>query len=96
MSEAVSAEKGVHVSRTIVPRRATNVPLRVLNVSDLDVRLNRETIMADLEPVKVFDTAMTITPKTRKTSDECINDLLNGPGPNLPTTTNRELKQLLR
>ena len=43
ISEDSGTEKGVHISRTVVPPRTADISLRAMNVSDTDVRLDRGT-----------------------------------------------------
>ena len=50
MSEAGELEKGIQASHTLMQHRAKDVPLRVMNLLDTEVRLGKGTAMAELQP----------------------------------------------
>ena len=64
MSEAGEiAGKGVQTSRTLVSPRSKDVHLRMMNLRDVAVRLNKGVTVAELQPV---DGVETITPPTKE------------------------------
>ena len=40
-SEATDVGQGIQTARTLIPQRAKDVPLRVMNVMDTDIHMNR-------------------------------------------------------
>ena len=57
------AGKGVQTSRTLVPPRSKDVPLRMMNLRDVAVRVNKGATVAELQPVDVVET---VTPPTKR------------------------------
>ena len=55
------AGKGVQTSRTLVPSRSKNVPLRMMNLRDVADRLIKGATVAEVQPVDVMET---VTPPT--------------------------------
>ena len=51
MSEAGELGKGLQASRTLIPHRANDVSLRVMNLMGTEMRLCKGTAMAELQPV---------------------------------------------
>ena len=47
MSETGELGKGLQASRTLIPRRAKDVSLRVMNLMDTEERLGKGTVMAE-------------------------------------------------
>ena len=94
MSEAGEvAEKGVQTSRTLVPPRSKDVPLRMMNLRDVAVRLNKDATVAALQPVDVFDT---VTPPTKEERQrECISELIRGTNYRLSAADEEKLSGLL-
>ena len=67
MSEAEEiAGKGVQTSRTLVPPRSKDVPLRMMNHRDVAVRLNKGATVAELQPVDVVKTVTSPTKEERQ------------------------------
>ena len=54
MFEVGELEKGLQASRTLISHRAKDVPLRVMNLMDTEVRLGKGTAMAELQPAEVL------------------------------------------
>ena len=50
------ARKGVQTSRTQVPPRSKDVPLRTMNLRDVAVGFNKGAIVAELQQVDVVET----------------------------------------
>ena len=77
MSEAREiAGKGVQTSRTLVASRSKDIHLRMMNLRDVAVRLNKGATVAELQPL---DVVKTITPPTKEErQQECISELIRG------------------
>ena len=53
-TESTCVKEGLHVSRTLVPRNAwTDIPIRVMNVKEEPMTLKANTVMSNLQGVKV-------------------------------------------
>ena len=50
------AGKGVQTSRTLVPRRSKDVPLRMMNLRDMAGRLRKGATVAELQPMDAVET----------------------------------------
>ena len=91
VTEAKELRPGVYVSRTVVPERNEDVPVRVINVSDDPVTLEGGTVVTDLEGVQVCNV------------EESTVNAGHGPAPELvnlvrevdPMVTGEEKSQLL-
>ena len=71
MSEAGKiAGKGVQTSTTLVPPRSKDVPLRMMNLRDMAVRLNKDATVAELQPVDVVET---VTPPRKRSSSRVVS-----------------------
>ena len=75
MSEASELGKELQASRTLIPHRMKDVPLRVMNLMDTEVRLCKGTAMAELQPVEVLG-GPTSTDVNRA-QGECIEELMD-------------------
>ena len=76
MSEAGALGKGLQASRTLIPHRAKDAPLRVINIMDTEVRLGKGTTMAELQPVEVL--GQPTCPDVIRAQGECIEKLMDG------------------
>ena len=59
VSEPRELENGLYVSRTIIPHRCSDIPIRVLNSSSRDVVIERDSTIAELEPVMIVEPVRT-------------------------------------
>jgi len=53
-TEPLELKKGLLVARTLLPDRATNLPVRVLNVTEHPIKLARGITVSELQPVSVL------------------------------------------
>ena len=95
MSEAGEIDgKGVQTSRTLVPPRSKDVRLRIMNLRDVAVRLNKGATVAKLQPVDVVET---VTPPTKEErQQECISKLIRGTDYRLSAADKEKLSGLLK
>ena len=59
VSEPREMENGLYVGRALIPHRCTDIPMRVLNSSNRDIVLERDSTIAELEPVKILESPRT-------------------------------------
>ena len=75
MFEAGELGTGLQASRTLIPHRVKDVPLRVMNLMDTEVRLGMGTAMAELQPVEVL--GQPACPDVNRAQGECIEELMD-------------------
>ena len=63
----------MQTSRTLVPQRSKDVPLRMMNLRDVAVRLHKGATVAELQPVDVVETVTSPTKEGRQ--QQCISEL---------------------
>ena len=86
--------KGVQTSRTLVPPRPKDVPLRMMNLRDVEVRLHNGATVAELQPVDVVET---VTPPAKEErQQECISELIRGTDYRLSVADKNKLSGLLK
>ena len=94
MSEAGEiAGKGVQSSRTLIPARSKDVPLRMMNLRDVAVRLNKGATVAELQPLDDVETVTSPTKTERQ--QECISELIRGTDYRLLAADKEKLSGLL-
>ena len=69
---------GIRVSRTIVPDRSEDIPVRVVNLNKGAVTLQAGTLVSDLEPVEVCDTSGDITSPSGEAEDATLRAMVDG------------------
>ena len=95
MSEAGKiAGKGVQTSRTWVPPRSKDVLLRMMNLRDVTLRLNKGTTVAELPSVDFVKTVTSPTKEERQ--QECISELIRGTDYRLSAVDKEKLSGLLK
>ena len=67
---------GVHVSRTVVPERSEDVPVRVVNLTDDPVPIRAGTVVANLDVAEVCGADELTTPKERRDADPVLQSLV--------------------
>ena len=84
----------MQTSRTLIPPRSKNVPLRMMKLRYVAVRLHKGTTVAKLQPVDVVETN---TPPTKeKRQRECISELIHGTDYSLSAADKEKLSGLLK
>ena len=58
VSEPQELDNGLYVGRSIIPHRCTAIPIRVLNSSNRDIVIERDSTIAELEPVQIVEPTM--------------------------------------
>ena len=76
MSEAGELGKGPQAFRALIPHRAKDVPLQVINLMDTQVRMGKGTAMAELQPVEVMGKPP--YQDVSRAQGECIEGLMDG------------------
>ena len=66
----------VHVSRTVVPERSEDVPVRVVNLTDDPVPIRAGTVVVNLDVAEVCGADKLTTPKERRNADPVLQSLV--------------------
>ena len=95
-----SQVKGCQVARVLLPRRINDLPVRVLNTTEVPVQLCRNTIITDAVPLKVTGVRMPETTTTQHevkeaTAESIVDELVAGVDPSISETTKDSLRNLL-
>ena len=94
MSEAGELGKGLQASRTLIQRRAKDVPLPMMNVMDTEVRLVKDTAMAELQPIEVL--VQRICQDVNKAQGEFIEEMMNCIDAGVTGAQRAQLRKLLQ
>ena len=94
MSEAGEFGKGLQASRTLIPHRAKDVPLRVMNLMDTEVLLGKGTAMGELQPVEVL--GQPTCPDVNRAQGECIEELMDGVDAGVTGAERAQLRKFLQ
>src|SRR6266516_3276162 len=88
-------DNGLFVARVVVPRHCTNIPIRVLNVTEKDIVLKKGAVLSDLETVQVVQTSDTRSPAVTVEDDSWKEELMGRVSREVKGETRRELQQIL-
>ena len=86
---------GVLVARTALPNRATDLPVRVINVSDKPARIEKGTTIAGLETLTPLSCNSTETKNLQNEGVDVIEEMLSRVDDSVPESTRQSLRQLL-
>ena len=89
---------GVLVARSLLPNRADNLPVRVMNVSQDPVVLPKNTVISSLEHVETISnqvTGQTSSPKESTEATAVIEDMMSRVDPDVSDECRVRLKDLL-
>ena len=94
MSEVGELGKGLQASSTLIPHRAKDVPLRVMNRMDTEVRLGKGTAMDELQPVEVL--VQPTCPDVNGAQGGCIEELMDDVEAGVTGAERTRLRKLLQ
>ena len=95
VTETRQLRPGVCVSRTVVPARNDDVPVRVVNVSSEPVMLKAGTVVADLEAVQVCTTEEVATAEVNENQDSELVGMVDNVDSSVDDEKRSELLTLL-
>jgi len=85
---------GVLVARTLLPDRTSELPIRILNTTDIPVKVCRHTVLSNLEPVEPV--SMTTEPlSATPADDDVIEEMVTRVDPTTSEPIVQQLRQLL-
>jgi hypothetical protein len=86
----------VHTARTLLPKRAVDVPVRVLNTDERAVRLHAGTVLTLAEPVELTASDMpAVEAHAIDAKTQAIEQMLAGIDENVPDRTRAELREIM-
>ena len=88
-------KKKVLVARTLVPNRAEDLPVRILNATKKPVTLHKGTMIGELQLVLPIEVSPKVEKKPRDTDEEVVEDLMKNVSSSFPEEARTELKQIL-
>jgi len=94
-TENSEVKRGLLVARTLLPNRAEEVPVRVLNASKAPIHLCRGTFVSDLHPVTPVEVQAeqpTAKVKEMKTEEEIVEELMS----KVDSEVSEDIKQKLK
>jgi len=96
-TEVSEQENGVNVARAVLPERLDNLPILVLNVSNVECEINAETILTELLLANCAegDDEMALTAEGNERSYKHLSKLLEGVDGRVSETQRAELIKIL-
>jgi len=97
-TEAHEVTRGVLVARTILPDRASEVPVQLFNVTDRPVALKSRAVLGNLERLHAYSAQSPSPPRQQAPADvenQIVNEMMNKVDPSVPDEYKIELRQLL-
>ena len=92
-SESTKVQPGLQVARVVIESEAKHVPIRVLNVNEEPIHLEKGKIFGQLESVQLIEEATT---KEQEPYEECIDELLSKVDTSVEESHKIELRKLLQ
>jgi len=91
-------QNGVMVARSLLPDRAKDVPLQLMNLRDRPVKLRKHTVVGDLERLHAFSTRTTL-PQQEAPADEeeraLVDEMMSKVDSSVPDDIRARLRKLL-
>jgi len=86
---------GVLVARTLLPDRTSELPIRILNTTDIPVKVCRHTVLSNLKPVEPVSMTTEPLPATPADDDDVIEEMVTRIDPATSEPIVQQLRQLL-
>ena len=87
---------GVRVSRTIVPDRSENIPVRVVNLNKCPVTVRAGALVSDLEPAEVCGATESSSSPGDGTDDTVLRSMVDGVDESVRTEDQQRLLSVLK
>jgi len=94
-TEATEPAIGLRVSRALVPKRSTDVPVRVMNVTTEPLELKQGKVMSLLQTVTVATTGALPAPSTSSANLQVLRQLADAVDDEVPDEARAKLMRLL-
>lgn len=103
-TQPAEVKAGLLVARTLLPNRATDLPVRLLNVTNSPVSVTRNTVLSDLEPVEpvvmnstneVVSNGVDVTNSVSPETVDVIEEMMSRVDTTTPDPFKQQLRQLL-
>jgi len=95
-TEPHQLKEGLLVAGTLLPDRVTDLPVRVLNVSNRPVSLHKRSTVSKLAAVTTEGRLGTAEDSFSPENNKIIEEMVSRVSPDLPDSTKGHLRQLLR
>jgi len=97
-TEVHEVARGVLVARTILPDRASEVPVQLFNVTDRPVALKSRAVLGNLERLHAYSAQSPSPPRQQAPTDvenQIVDEMMNKVDPSVPDEYKIKLRQLL-
>jgi len=97
-TEEHEVARGVLVARTILPDRASEVPVQLFNVTDRPVALKSRAVLGNLEHLHAYSAQSPSPPRQPAPADvenQIVNEMMNKVDPSVPDEYKIKFRQLL-
>ena len=95
MTKSGELPGGLRVSRTLLPERTFDVPVRVLNITNRKIRVRAGSVLADLEPADLEDTEVHVAVPLISERQVLVDELVGRVDEAVPTEIREQLQQAL-
>jgi len=98
-TDAHEVARGVLVARTLLPDRASEVPVQLFNVTDRPVALKSRAVLGNLELLPAYSAQSPSPPRQQVPADvenKIVDEMMNKVDPSVPDEYKVKLRQLLR
>ncbi len=91
MTENQELQPGVQLARAVLPHRSNHIPVRVLNLTDQEVKLSQGDVLGDVQPVEVVGTC----DEAQDPGEVQMKEMLEKIHGDVPRPIKNQLQQLL-
>ena len=92
-TEPAEVKEGLLVASTILPNRACDIPVRVMNTTKQSIKLNRGTIISDVHCVEPLTGSQKPT-KEVPTNESLVEEMMSKVDTSVPEHIRTQLRQL--
>jgi transposase InsO family protein len=95
MTEIAEPVTGLLVSRTLVPSRPVDVPVRVMNITKDPIKLPSGTVLTTLQPVQPIEKSDETQTRVTAEQEEILRSLVGQVDTGIPAETKEQLLKIL-
>ena len=94
-TEVRQLKDGLLVARTLLPNKAENLPVRLLNATEQPIKLRKDTVVSDLEPLQPVIARSTQSDAYSTDDDAMISEMVNKVHPDVPVHIRQRLTRII-
>ena len=94
-TEPGELKEGLLVARAILPDRAKELLVRVLNASDEPIKVCKGTVISDLQPVSPIETQEQRSSELEHNDDTIVEEMISKVDKSVPTNVREQLRAVL-